>query len=82
MIHQDAFLSLRSLEALQSVEYTLYDKNNGMYLMVVEGSIEIEDQTLKRRDAIGITEKEKMTITAKEACRLLLIEVPMATKEG
>lgn len=82
MIHQDAFLSLRSLEVLQSVEYALYDKNNGVYLMVVEGSIDVESQTLKRRDAIGITEKEKIIITAKGACRLLLIEVPMVTKEG
>lgn len=82
MIHQDAFLSLRSLDALQRVEYILHDKNNGIYLMVVEGSIEVEGQILGKRDAISITEKEKIALNTKETCRLLLIEVPMTTKEG
>ncbi len=47
--------------------------------MVIEGTINISDQTLGRRDAIGITETEKIVFTAKTKSRILLIEVPMAT---
>lgn len=79
MIHQDAFLSLRSLETNQTVDYPLYHTNNGVYLMVIEGSIEIDGHTLGRRDAIGITETEKISLTAKENSRLLVVEVPMKT---
>ena len=80
MIHQDAFLSLRSLETMQTVEYELYDQDNGVYLMAIEGSIEIAGKVLERRDAIGITEGNQITIQAKKDCRILLIEVPLSTK--
>lgn len=79
MIHQDAFLSLRSLDVEQDATYTLSNQKNGAYLMVIEGNISINDQTLGRRDAIGITETEKIIFTTKAKSRILLIEVPMAT---
>lgn len=77
MIHQDAFLSLSTLEAGATALYPLYDPKNGVYLMVIEGGIEIAGQTLERRDAIGLTEMENTPLTAKAPSRLLLIEVPM-----
>lgn len=80
MIHQDAFLSLRTLEAEAKTEYPLYDPKNGVYLMVIEGSIDIAEQTLERRDAIGITETEKVSLTAKVPSRVLVIEVPMQVR--
>lgn len=79
MIHQNAFLSLRSLDAEQNTAYTLSNQKNGTYLMVIEGGVDINDQTLGRRDAIGITETEKIAFTAKTKSRILLIEVPMKT---
>lgn len=81
MIHQDAFLSLRRLEEGQNIEYPLYDSKNGIYLMVIEGCIEINQQTLGKRDAIGITATETISITTKETGRVLAIEVPMSTRE-
>lgn len=80
MIHQDAFLSLRSLETGEEVEYNLYDKKNGIYLMVIEGEMEIEGQKLGRRDAIGITGEEAIQIAATAPSRLLMIEVPMTAQ--
>lgn len=80
MIHQDAFLSLCSLEADHSITYPLYNSKNGVYLMVIEGSIEIAEHTLEKRDAIGITEIESILLVAKEKSRLLMIEVPMEIK--
>lgn len=77
MIHQDAFLSLRSLETNQADKYTLYHTKNGVYVMVIEGSIEIDGQTLGKRDAIGITTVDHFRLLAKQPSRLLLIEVPM-----
>lgn len=79
MIHQDAYLSLRSLETTQRTEYTLYNPKNGVYMMVIEGRMEIDGHLLGRRDAIGITEAKKVTVTAQENSRILAIEVPMET---
>lgn len=81
MIHQDAFLSLRSLEISQQETYKLHDQNNGVYLMVIEGSIEIEGQVLGKRDAIGVTDATDITLTAKEKSRILAIEIPVEVKE-
>lgn len=77
MVHQDAFLSLRHLAAKESAKYELHAKENGLYLMVVEGGIEIDGQHLGKRDAIGLTEKERVTMVAQAPSRVLAIEVPM-----
>jgi redox-sensitive bicupin YhaK (pirin superfamily) len=52
-------------------------KNNGYYIFVVEGSVEIGDTILDSRDAIGITETDEVGIKAKLNSSLIIIEVPM-----
>ncbi|WP_449406803.1 pirin family protein, partial [Nonlabens antarcticus] len=58
-------------------EYNLKSQDNGVYIMVVEGAIEINDTTLSYRDAIAITQTHSITINASENAEVLLIEVPM-----
>ncbi len=77
MIHQDAFLSLRTLEAGQTADYELHDERNGLYLMAIDGRVEALGQALGRRDALGVTATPRVTISATTASRLLAIEVPM-----
>lgn len=77
LIHQDAFLSLRTLKVNQQEGYQLFSQKNGLYLMVIEGSIEIAHHRLESRDAIGISLAEKITVTATRPSRLLAIEIPL-----
>jgi redox-sensitive bicupin YhaK (pirin superfamily) len=76
-IHQNAWIHLGKLEKDNSINYTLKDKNNGVYVLVIEGEIIIDNNTLSRRDAAGISETEKIEITASHNAEILLIEVPV-----
>lgn len=76
-IHQNAYLSLGSFEAGKEFTYQIKSEGNGLYVMVVEGIIEIGGEVLEKRDAIGIEDADKINFTAKENSELLLIEVPM-----
>lgn len=76
-INQDAWFSLGDFTAAQQGEYTLYNAVHGVYVFVIDGSISIADEILNKRDAIGLTELDKLMFTAKDFAKLLLIEVPM-----
>ena len=45
--------------------------------MAIEGQHQIGEQTLNKRDAIGISECETIHINNIQPGRLLLVEVPM-----
>lgn len=77
MINQNAYLYLTSLDKGKSIDYNLKDKNNGIYLLVVEGQGKLDENLLERRDGIGIWETETIQFQAKENSELLLMEVPM-----
>ena len=44
---------------------------------MIDGSVEIAGETLNKRDAIGVSEEEMISIAFKSDARLLIIEVPM-----
>jgi redox-sensitive bicupin YhaK (pirin superfamily) len=76
-INQDAFLSRVDLDAEYSIRYDNYLPGNGVYIFVIEGSIEINRITLHKRDALGISETDSFEITATSNAQILAIEVPM-----
>ncbi|HAO46855.1 MAG TPA: pirin family protein [Ferruginibacter sp.] len=76
-INQDARFSLANLEAGKEIHYTNGFKGNGVFLVVINGSAEVNGQVLGKRDAIGISEAEAFTIKAIENAELLAIEIPM-----
>ncbi len=76
-IHQDAWFHLSDFEKGFSKEYTIQKSGNGLYVFVLEGSLQVGDQKLSRRDAVGLTELEKVNISAQENASFLLMEVPM-----
>ena len=78
-IHQDAWFSLGYFDANQKGIYTLNNKENGVYLFVLEGSIKIFSQELNQRDGIGIRYTNLIQIEASSNTQLLLMEVPMIT---
>lgn len=76
-INQDAYFNLGHFDAGKQVEYQLNTLGNGVYLMVVEGSIEVDGKTLNRRDAIGVWETDTLNLKTNTESELLLLEVPM-----
>lgn len=77
-IYQDAWLHMGLFDQGRAFEYKLRKPENGLFVMVVEGKFEVANETLNRRDAIGISETDAVDIVAKSAdAQILLIEVPM-----
>jgi quercetin 2,3-dioxygenase len=77
-INQNAWFSLVDLENGNAITYNLKDKNNGVYVFVLEGELEIYGQKLSKRDGLGITETELVTITSSQDAEVLLMEIPMS----
>jgi quercetin 2,3-dioxygenase len=76
-INQDARFALTKIEAGKELTYTNAFKGNGVYLVVINGSVKVNDIELSKRDALGIYDTDTFTITATEDAELLAVEVPM-----
>ena len=76
-INQDARFSLTKLEAGKTLEYKNAFTGNGVYLVVINGSVKVGEIALNKRDALGISDTDSFSITASEDAELLAIEVPM-----
>lgn len=76
-IHQDAWFHLGDLDKGTQVNYQLKRKESGIYVIVVEGKIDIEGFELNKRDGIGLSELDAAKITALEDTKVLVMEVPM-----
>ncbi len=76
-IGQHAKIAHARLESGSSISYPLVEPGQGLYLMVVEGSIEMAGEMLGRRDALGVRDLAEIVITAHSAAEILEIEVPM-----
>ena len=61
----------------KSLEYNIHSKENGVYLFLIDGNITVGNESLSKRDGIGIWETDEFSITAEENSQVLLIEVPM-----
>ncbi|HEY3250737.1 MAG TPA: pirin family protein [Ignavibacteria bacterium] len=76
-INQDAYFSLGNLDEGTVIRHDIKKKNNGFYMFVIDGSIEINGIKLDKRDAVGLEEIESAEIKALKDSEVLLIEVPM-----
>jgi len=76
-IHQDAWLSMVEISKNNPIEYNFNDENSGVYFMVISGKVNIANQNLEQRDALGVWNTNKVTIIAEESSKVLAIEVPM-----
>ena len=76
-INQNVWMLRGSFQAGRQQVYDRRHSENGIYLFVIEGQIEVAGNTLNRRDGVGITEQDHISFTAVEDADLLIIDVPM-----
>jgi hypothetical protein len=50
---------------------------NGVYHFLIKGEIEVDNQTLNARDAMGITHFNQFDIVVKQKSKILLVVVLM-----
>ena len=77
-IYQDAWMHLGDFSKDTKTTYTLNNRNNGVYAFLIEGEAVINNQTLTRRDAIGVWDTDSIAFQVAQKSRLLLIEVPLS----
>jgi hypothetical protein len=78
MINQDAYLSLGEFDDNTiSHSYQLNSTTNSLFIMVVEGSLDVENELLESRDAIMLSDIEQLIFKTTTRTRILAIEVPM-----
>ncbi|HPG73544.1 MAG TPA: pirin family protein [Bacteroidales bacterium] len=76
-IHQNAWFSMALTTSKQMWDYNLYKPGNGVYIFVIEGSLNIGSISLNRRDGIGLSDLESVTMEAEKDSMILLMEFPM-----
>ena len=76
-IHQDAWFHLGEFDKETRIDYNIKKKGNGVYAFLIEGSVQIDGESLEKRDALGIWDTEKFELLANQYSRVLLIEVPL-----
>jgi redox-sensitive bicupin YhaK (pirin superfamily) len=78
-IHQNAWFHMGKFDNEQTENYTLRNKENGIYIFLLEGRLSINGQELERRDGLGIKKTEVINLISLENnTEVLLMEVPLS----
>jgi len=76
-INQDAWFYLGDLQKDFTIDYTLKNKDHGVYVFVLEGDVTAAGQPLNRRDGLQISDTGSFTITSTSESKVLVMEVPV-----
>lgn len=76
-INQDAWIYISNFDKDFKTKYVVNKKGNGVYIFIINGEININNNKLLKRDGIGIWDIDCFTVTASKNSELLFIEVPM-----
>lgn len=77
-IYQDAWFNMGLFDKNKTIDYTVQKAGNGVYFFVLKGSFTINGASLSKRDGLGVTDKDNISITSvEEGSELLIIDVPM-----
>ena len=76
-IKQEAAVMIGEAEKYEKLYYSLRNPLHGLFLLVIEGKISLEDKILVKGDSAEITKVKSITLTAQENSRVLLIDVPV-----
>ena len=76
-VYQKTLFHLGIFDSNTTTNYSVQIPKNGVYLFLIEGEILINNQVLKARDAMGITDFDSVEIQIISKSKILLVEVPM-----
>jgi quercetin 2,3-dioxygenase len=76
-IHQNAWVSLATMKNDTELKYTMKDEANGLFLMSIEGSAEVNGEKINSRDAIEIINTQEIILNTNDTAKFIAIEVPM-----
>jgi quercetin 2,3-dioxygenase len=74
-IHQDAAIYVSSLEAGSKVEHKLAQGRKA-YVFVIDGKVQLGNNSMETRDAARIENEDKISIKADKPAELILLDLP------
>jgi redox-sensitive bicupin YhaK (pirin superfamily) len=77
-INQEAYIAIGNLDKGIKIDYSLRRAINGVYFFLLSGQVQLAEETLFSRDAIGLYEFQTVKIHALEKSELLAIQVPVS----
>jgi redox-sensitive bicupin YhaK (pirin superfamily) len=76
-IYQDAWFHMGDFKTGTAATYQFKKADNGLYIFLLEGQLDVEGEILDKSDGMGIWNTDKVIITATKDARVLLMEVPL-----
>lgn len=76
-IWQNAFFSLSHLQNGKSITYEKKSADNGLYVFIISGEVDINGETFSTRDGVGIENFDSIEFSAHQESEILLMEVPL-----
>ena len=75
-VHQDASVHVAALEPGAEVRHAI-GEGRGAYAYLISGAGTFDDQSVTTGDAAKVTDQAQLSIRAREASELILVDVPM-----
>jgi redox-sensitive bicupin YhaK (pirin superfamily) len=76
-LNQDAYFSLAKISTGKSLKYALHNRQNGLYIFLIDGGIKIGEDEFSKRDGLGLWDVSDIDILALTKADVLFIEIPM-----
>ena len=76
-IHQDAWIFINKPSKGKEIIYPIKKDGNGVYIMLINGTITVDGNKLSNRDAIGVYNIKDVRIFVNEDSEILFLDIPM-----
>ncbi len=77
-INQDAWFYMVNMQKGQNSEYKIKKNGNGIYILVIEGALNVQNINLKKGESITISNLDSLNIIAESKSELLMIDLPFS----
>ena len=76
-INQNAKLSLSSFDAPQNITYHFNESNKAVFIFMIKGGLQVQNEIIANKDAIGIWETDQINLMIEQTASFIVIEVPI-----
>jgi redox-sensitive bicupin YhaK (pirin superfamily) len=80
-INQNAYFSIGEFDTEKDIKYSNYQNGNGIFIFVLKGEIEFDNQIISTKDSLEIIDINNMEFKIKSNSKVLIIEVEMGNYE-
>ena len=76
-INQNAWMTYGNYKKDETAVYELNEQENGVYIFVIEGEVNVDGDILKRRDGLGMEKLSDVPMVFEKESSFIIFEIPM-----